>query len=439
MKIKFLKKTLTTTLIIFSGILVFGQDEVAVPDEEVQCEIELSNMTEFMKIDLPEYAYQAWMKLFNYCPDASKNIYVSGAKIYQKKIRRAKNPERRQELFDTLMLIYDRRIQYYGEEGYVYGRKGMDIMRLNEKEYPLAYESFKKSADFSGSETHLNVITGYIQTGSVMMKSEKISPSEFLDDYTLCLNILDGMKEKGESEAKVNRVESVLEEILANTRIEDCGVIQEALKDRVYTEAPDPDFLKVGIDLLTISGCESTEFFSDINEKLMEIDPDPEKAYQVAKYNLKNGNFEKAAEYLLKAIDNEEVEEDKAYYEYQLSVVYLSELGKPAEAKKYAMSAVQHKPGWGDPYFVAANAILEGVKSCSSLEQFDRQAAYWLATDYVLKAKSEDPSIEQRANETIARYKTNYPSVEDNFFRSLKKGDQFVIGCWINETTSVKE
>jgi tetratricopeptide (TPR) repeat protein len=443
MRTYFLKKFLTTYLIIiFSGMYLLGQVENSTSSSsgssgDVQCELELSNMAEFMKIDLPEYAYAAWKKLFNHCPDASKNIYISGSKIFQNKITAAKDESRKQELFDTLMLIYDRRIEYFGEEGYVLGRKGMDIIRYNESEYEQAYEAFNKSTDLLGVETDLNVITGLVQTGAVMLKAEKIPASGFLDDYLQAASIVEAKKEAGESPAKLNRVSKMLDGILSNTRITDCEAIQNALADRVYDPDIEPEFLKLSLDLLTVSGCENTEFFSDVNEKLMEVAPDPDLAYQVARFNLKNENFEKAAEYLQKAIDNETDNQQKALYEYQLSVIKLSRLNNPQEAKKLAMEAAEHKPGWGEPYFIAANSIVEGIKNCN-LDPFDKQAAFWLAADYAYKAKVVDPGLTTQANELIAQYRSNYPSVEETFFRSLKEGDAFQIGCWINETTTVK-
>ncbi|MGC9343614.1 MAG: tetratricopeptide repeat protein, partial [Bacteroidales bacterium] len=102
-----------------------------------------------------------------------------------------------------------------------------------------------------------------------------------------------------------------------------------------------------------------------------------------------------------------------------------------------AMDAAEHKPGWGEPYFVAANSIVEGIKNCN-LDPFDKQAAFWLAADYAYKAKVVEPKVTDQANELIAQYRSNYPSVEETFFRSLKEGDSFQIGCWINETTTVK-
>ena len=439
MKHRFLRKLLTTYLIIFSGLIVTGQngDSPGISGEEVQCELELSNMAEFMKINLPEYANDAWKKLFEHCPDASLNIYISGAKIYQKKIGEATDPQIKAGLLDTLMLIYDRRIQYFGEEGYVLGRKGMDIIRYNETDFEKAFEAFDRSTALLGNEADLNVITGLIQTGSVMYKSEKIPASKFLDSYLECSGILADKKTAGENPAKLIRVQNVLDNVLTTTRISDCSAIENSLKDRVHSPDVEGDFLKLCVDLLTISGCDNTSFFSDVNERLMEVAPDPDLAYQVAKYNLKNENFEKAAEFLLKAIENEDNDQQKALYEYQLAVVKLSRLNSPVEARNLALSAARHKPEWGEPYFVAASALIEGIKSCN-IEAFEKQTVYWLAVDYCVKAKNVDPNVTSQANELISQYKSYFPSVEETFFRSLKEGDKYTVGCWINETTTVK-
>ena len=67
------------------------------------------------------------------------------------------------------------------------------------------------------------------------------------------------------------------------------------------------------------------------------------------------------------------------------------------------------------------------------------KAVYWLAADYCNKAKKADPSCEQKANELLTNYKSNFPSVEDTFFRSLKEGDPYRLDCWINESTTVKK
>ena len=137
------------------------------------------------------------------------------------------------------------------------------------------------------------------------------------------------------------------------------------------------------------------------------------------------------------AIKYEEDPNQKALYLHQMALVYLSKLSNPVKAREYAMEAIKNKPDWGEPYFIVASALIEGIKSCN-VEKFDRQAIYWLAVDYCIKAKAVDPTVSAKANDLISQYKNGYPNVEETFFRSLKEGDNYSFGCWINESTRVK-
>ena len=57
-----------------------------------------------------------WKITFNECPKASKNIYLDGVKIFKYKLGKNENPDHKSVLLDSLMLIYDQRIKYFGEK-----------------------------------------------------------------------------------------------------------------------------------------------------------------------------------------------------------------------------------------------------------------------------------------------------------------------------------
>lgn len=445
MNLYFSKKVLTTYLSFFVFTGLFAQDMQPFenpaygPDSatRMECANNLSTMSEFMKIDLFDYALPAWREVFRDCPESSKNIYISGVKIYQKLLKDTRDRELRMAYYDTLMMIYDLRIEYFGEKGFVLGRKGMDIIRYNESDFENAYHAFSESVRLQGNEAELNYITGLIQTATVMQKFGKITDEKLLEEYLLSVDILNAQKKVESNPSKINRVRSILDKVIAETKIGNCEIIESSFNDKVRAENPDVDLIRVVNDIMVGSGCDNTLFYSDVNEILLEVDPDPALAYEVAKYNLKNDNFEKAAEFILKAINNEEDAEKKANYQYQLSVIYSSRLNKYQEAVNYAKQAIENRPGWGDPYFVIASAFIEGIKNCN-VESFERQAVYWLAADYAYRAKNSDPSVEEKANDLISQYRSNYPNVEETFFRSLKEGDSYTIGCWISENTTVK-
>ncbi len=440
------KRVLTTNLaLFFITLMIHAQD---LPPYEnpaygadsasrISCAADLSTMSEYIKIDMPEYALPAWRNVFLKCPASSKNIYIAGVRIFRKKIEETGDPALKSAYFDTLMMNYDRRIEYFGEEGYVLGRKGIDIIRYNDKAFDQAYEAFLKSARVSGPDIDINVLVGLAQTGVVMMKAGKIDATTFLNNYLLCRDLLDQERSQGGNPAKFDRVSEAIDKIVAGAGIQDCDVIANVLSDRVDTAEADPKLLQVAANLLSSSGCVNSPFYASVNEALLKLSPDAGRAYELARYNIKKEQYAKAAGYLTQAINAEDDPAQKATYQYQLALIDATKLEKYQEARDEALKAIENKPGWGEPYFVIASAYISGVGSCGG-EDFDKKAIYWLAVDYCQKAKQVDNTSEQKANELISQYKSNYPSVEDSFFRSLKEGDVYRFNCWIKESTTVK-
>jgi hypothetical protein len=54
------------------------------------------------------------------------------------------------------------------------------------------------------------------------------------------------------------------------------------------------------------------------------------------------------------------------------------------------------------------------------------------------RAKRVDPSSAAEANRWISRYRQYMPSREDVFIRNLREGDSFYVGCWIQESTTIR-
>ena len=77
------------------------------------------------------------------------------------------------------------------------------------------------------------------------------------------------------------------------------------------------------------------------------------------------------------------------------------------------------------------------AKECGDNDLTNR-VAYWAAVDKYYKAKSVDPSVEDLANTKINTFSQYFPAHETIFFYDLKKGDSYTVGCWINETTTVR-
>ena len=445
MKKYLLTRVLITNLLIIVVLPGFSQnpshygDLSYGPDSATQekCGYELSNMAEFMKINLTDYALEPWRYVYANCPASSKNIYISGIKIFKKLYSEAPDEALKEAYYDTIMLLYDKRMEYFGEESYVSGRKGMDIIRMKDQDFEAAYEAFKISIQNGHSETELNVLSGLMQTAAVMFKSKKIDDFEFLKNYMDVNTIIREKERKGEHKSKTSRVSAMADQIIEDADFSDCGVIEQLFSEELINDPENEETLTRAADLLSKFNCTNTEFYLSINKTLFDLSKESSRAYEVAKYFLRLEKYEESAEYYVYAIENESDLELKTNYLYQLALIKYSKLDSNKEAGELLKEVIELKPGWGEPYLLLASVYIKGIKDCQA-DEFEVKAVNWLAVDYCRKAKVMDPGISEKADEVIEQYIRAFPSVEDSFFRSLQKGDPYTVGCWINETTTVK-
>ena len=90
----------------------------------------------------------------------------------------------------------------------------------------------------------------------------------------------------------------------------------------------------------------------------------------------------------------------------------------------------------GSAYMVMAMASA-GTK-CGG-DEMSTRAPYWVAVDYLQKAKNADPSLAEEANNLIGRYSAYYPTAADAFMYDLTAGKSYTISCnGMTATTTVR-
>lgn len=412
----------------------FGADSIS----RVECAHNLSTLSEFMKINLPDYALPSWRKVFESCPQSSKNIYILGARIFSSKIEEAKQAELKNSYIDTLMMLYDKRIEYFGEEGIVLGRKAMDLIKYGgEEAFENAYPIFKQSVKSAHFESEPNALIGLSETSFAMYKATKITVNEFLENYIFLSEILENQMNNTRMRNRANLAHERVEANLADAGINNCEDIEKVFRARFDKSPEDEKTLSLISTLLKNAGCENGTFFRDVYFEMFKKNPTSDLAVELSKHYLKNDDFENAIVYIIKSFELESDVERKSQYALQTSIIYYSKLEKYKEAAEYALIAIDLNPGWAEPYFTLTPAYIEGIKQCTN-ESFERMTVFWLATDLMVQASRVDPSVTTKANTQINEYKRFYPSKEEAFFRSLKDGSPYSIGCWINRSTTVK-
>ena len=122
-----MKKIFLILSIIVISNDVFSQNKWG--NDSISCITNLSLFREYYKQKNYDDALNPWRWVYRNCPKSSGNIYKNGPSIIKAAMK--KDSENRDLYVDTLMQIYDQRIQYFGKEGFVLGRKGSDLINYN--------------------------------------------------------------------------------------------------------------------------------------------------------------------------------------------------------------------------------------------------------------------------------------------------------------------
>lgn len=410
----------------------FGVDSAA----RVQCAKNLSTMNEFVKINLFDRAWDSWLEAYHQCPASSKNIYIHGVKILKHRIESATDENVKNAYVDSLMVLYDNRIKYFGQEGYVLGRKGIDLLKYRQADAPLAHTYLAKSIQLDGPKSDEAVLVTFMQASYLAYKAGKIEASQMVADYLKAGSLVEQIIKSGNTEEGMKKAQEAIDKLFAESGVADCQTLTGIFQPKYDAAPKDVELLKKIIQLLGKSNCEDQPLYAQASESLFAIEPGAQAAFYLARLFYKKEEYTKSVEYYKKAIELETSEFEKANYYYQLGVVQQL-LGEPVQARVSARTAISLRPEWGEPYILIGNLYASSARSCGS-NGFEQSAVFWAAVDQYQKAKAIDTAVAATAQELINRYSVYFPNNEDAFFNGYTDGKAFSVGCWIGETTTVR-
>jgi hypothetical protein len=72
-------------------------------------------------------------------------------------------------------------------------------------------------------------------------------------------------------------------------------------------------------------------------------------------------------------------------------------------------------------------------------DEMAQRAKFWVATDYMIRAKQKDPSLTSEADRNIAKYRQYFPKTADAFMYDLTDGKSYSVSCGgMSATTTVR-
>ena len=424
-----MKINFVLVVIVLMGLSANAQSKYGT--DSVACIENLSLFREYYKQNNYVDALKPWRWTFNNCPKSSGNIYKNGPKIYKERIKVDK--ENKAAYIDTIMMIFDQRIQYFGKEGYVLGLKGYELVIADKKRSAEALSILDKSITLDGNNADFRAVYGYMKAIVNMEKNGEKTKQDVLEAYARISEVIDY---NIVNDSKVTKYFIQYAEKIENlfTPYANCEDLVTLFSAKFDAATEDVSFLKRVTKVLEKKECTNEQLFFDASSRLYELDPSASSADKMAKMSIAKGKYSDAIEFAAKAIEMEEVENQKAIYYLGLADAYRN-AGSFLLARNAVYSALELRSGWGEAYLNLGNIYISGAKNCGG--DFEKSTVYWVAIDAFSRALS-DEDTKARASKGINTYSKYFPTKETCFFNGVEAGKSHTIGCWINKATTAR-
>lgn len=415
-------------------------------EDSIRCLTNLSLYTEYFKQKSYSDAFPYWEIVFNECPLSQMSLYPNGAVIIKSFLDKETDAAKKDELYNYLLKVHDQRIQYFGTnskypKAYILGIKAVDMLKYKKDDLATskqAYALLNDAVTGRGAQTDPAVLITHMSNAASLYKAKEITAEEIVTVYTSVSEIIDAQianKPDNDENGKLDETKAAIEKLFVATGAADCETIQQIFSPQFEKNATNVAWLKRVSNLQSKQECANDLVFK-VSESLHKIEPSANSARGLAVMCLKNKETDKAITYYKQAVELEQNQENKGTLNYTLGIIYMSQ-DNYAQARTYFQRASELRPGWGLPYIQIGILYGSSAKSCGK-DEFEQKGVYWAAIDKFSKAKTVDPTIADEANKQIATYSAHFPSKEDIFFHGMTEGSAYTVGCWINETTTIR-
>ena len=122
---------------------------------------------------------------------------------------------------------------------------------------------------------------------------------------------------------------------------------------------------------------------------------------------------------------------------FEMATFQFKKMNQYGVAVKTAKEAMEKDPSLAGKANLLIGTIWYQVK-CSGNE-IEQRAKFWVATDYLQRAKNADEALAADADELIRNCRVYFPTVEDAFMYDLQDGNSFTVSCGgMSATTTVR-
>ena len=433
-------------LISVAAVALFASSKVSAqgkfgPDS-AECIKYLSYYTEYFKQKNYDSALPNWRKAYNICPPTARYSLLSDGTTLLKTVlqKNQKNPIYKKALVDSIMKIYDERIQYWPKYATTsYNNKATDMYNFVKDNPEALYNVLSETVNALGVEAKANIYLFQISTAINLYKVGKVDAETIINIYEKAVENIAKMPVKNDTEKKMNdKYATDIESLFISSQVASCENLIALFTPRFEAAPQDVELAKNIVRMMGITdGCTDNDLFLGAVTVMHTSDPSHVSAYNLYKLYVGRADVDNAVKYMTEAIEAEgsDVLTD-ANYSYELAA-FCYKNGNTPKAYAAAQKAAELDPSVAGKAYMLMGTIWGSVV-CSG-NDIEQRSKYWVAVDYMNKAKAADPSLADAANDMIRQYVAYYPQTAEAFMYDVTDGQSYNVSCGgMRATTTVR-
>ena len=425
-----------------SSATLSAQDDKYGPNS-AECLKYISYYEEYYKQKNYDSALPNWRKAYELCPVTSRyKILQDGTTLMKYLIKKNElNPAYKAKLVDSLMVIYEKRIEYwpkYKTNSLNYYATDM-YNYLQDKPEEL-YKGLSGVIEQLGVKTDMKTFPLYMKVACDLYKEGKLDPEEVISVYEKSIGYLGEVETEG-NEIKQRLVEKTVgdvESLFIGSQVASCDNLIALFTPRFEAEPTNVDLAKTIAGMMAkTEGCTDNDLFINAMTVWYANEPSANAAYMLYKLNSSRGDVEAAYKYMEEAINSEDSDPDTdANYYFELAA-FAFKSSNNAKAIEAATKAIEISDVVDGKAYMLMGTIWGSVV-CPGNE-IEQRAKYWVATDYMQKAKNADASLTDDCNNYINQFRVYYPQTAEAFMYDITDGQSYTVSCGgMRATTTVR-
>jgi len=399
------------------------------PEDRATAEEKVALYFDYMNIGDYRAAANDLNWLLVNAPELNLSLYQNGSKIYEKLAEETSEAPQKQVYLDSMLLMYDIRMSYFGDSLNVMNRKAYKAYKhfiRDESKYLMLLDLFDETFRISGNEVLNSNLPAYMNVIKLnKLKTENLSMEEVLTRYGQISEIIEHKIGLG---MDLTKQKDLIDRMLTEAIPEgiDCEFVIDNLGPKFYADKEDLQQAKKIFNFLLHGGCIKEPLFLESAKVIQSKEPSYGMGYKViARQCMALKKYDCAEDYLKEAVMLTEQPRQKA--DVFIDLGKLSSLRKDKiAARDYFRKAILEDQSNKDAFNSIGTLYYYSASECAGYESKVHDRLSYIAA-YAMFKKAGNTTMMKASKE-------QFPSKEEIFNEEIEKGSTMVVKCWINET-----